>query len=130
MINYTKWSRAAPAPSYCTRYSEQVFTAGVSGRSYLVNAAYATPSSPDTVLVGDTELLVSRKYKNTLVGSASSPFCSRNTKKAVAGSKSGLLCSRLPYKKDENLAGFACFFLHRPLALHPVTQSITMVLGS
>ena len=32
-------------------------------RSYLVNAALARSSSPDTVMLGDTELPVSRKYK-------------------------------------------------------------------
>ena len=124
--------QTAAATAYCGSASPGILSPRIIRihRSYLVNAAYATPSSPDTVLVGDTELLVSRKYKNTLAGSTSSPFCSRNTKKAVAGSKQPLQRSRLPYKKGENLAVFACFFLHRPLALYPVTQSITMVLGS
>ena len=35
-------------------------------RSYLVNTARATLSTPDTVSVGDTELPVSRKYKETV----------------------------------------------------------------
>ena len=35
-------------------------------RSYLVNTAQATLSSPDTVTVGQTELPVSRKYKETV----------------------------------------------------------------
>ena len=35
-------------------------------RSYLVNTALATLSSPDTVTVGQTELPVSRKYKETV----------------------------------------------------------------
>lgn len=35
-------------------------------RSYLVNVAYASQSSPDTVRVGGTELPVSRKYKETV----------------------------------------------------------------
>lgn len=35
-------------------------------RSYLVNAGKASLSSPDTVTVGDTELPVSRKYKDSV----------------------------------------------------------------
>jgi len=35
-------------------------------RSYLVNTALATRTTPDTVTVGDTELPVSRKYKETV----------------------------------------------------------------
>lgn len=35
-------------------------------RSYLVNATYATLSSPDTVTIGTAELPVSRKYKETV----------------------------------------------------------------
>lgn len=35
-------------------------------RSYLVNTALATRTTPDTVTIGDTELPVSRKYKETV----------------------------------------------------------------
>ena len=35
-------------------------------RSYLVNIAYASLFSPDSVRVGGTELPVSRKYKETV----------------------------------------------------------------
>ena len=35
-------------------------------RSYLVNAAQATLTSPDTVTMGDTSLPISRKYKDTV----------------------------------------------------------------
>lgn len=35
-------------------------------RSYLVNTALSTLTSPDTVTVGDTQLPVSRKYKETV----------------------------------------------------------------
>jgi DNA-binding LytR/AlgR family response regulator len=35
-------------------------------RSYLVNAALATLTSPDTVTLGDTFLPISRKYKDTV----------------------------------------------------------------
>jgi hypothetical protein len=36
-------------------------------RSYLVNAALAALTSPDTVTIGDTSLPISRKYKDTVL---------------------------------------------------------------
>lgn len=36
-------------------------------RSYLVNAALATLTSPDSVTIGDTPLPISRKYKDTVL---------------------------------------------------------------
>ena len=42
-------------------------------RSYLVNAALATLSTPDTVMVGDTQLPVSRKYKEAVQNALTPP---------------------------------------------------------